>query len=277
MRIHAIETGKVRIKRSQLVGQGIGLRRRAAPIFDRDWADWVPTYAFAIEHRDGVVVVDSGANEGLTRLPRWHPYFRFAVNFDVSRENEIGPQLKRLGIGPKDVKTVVLTHMHIDHDGGVADLPFSEILATPDELQAAKGLRGRIMGYLPQRWPRGFDPQPLTFENVPCGPFARSRRLTADGAIRVVPTPGHTPWHVSVVVEDEDATVFLAGDAAYTEAALRDEVVDGICVSEEVTRESLAKIRALAAQRPLVFLPTHDPETAARLAASTAFVADRNA
>lgn len=83
MRIHALQTGRVRVKRSQLVGQGHGLARRARPLIDKNWSDWLPTYAFAIEHPDGVVVVDSGANVGLMNLPKWHPYFRLAVHFAI--------------------------------------------------------------------------------------------------------------------------------------------------------------------------------------------------
>ena len=67
MRIHAIETGRVRVKPSQPVGRGHGLSRRLAPLFDPDWTDWLPVYAYAIEHADGVILVDTGANEGLSR------------------------------------------------------------------------------------------------------------------------------------------------------------------------------------------------------------------
>jgi glyoxylase-like metal-dependent hydrolase (beta-lactamase superfamily II) len=38
-------------------------------------------------------------------------------------EQEIGPQLRALGVGPRDVKRVVLTHLHMDHDGGLAHFP----------------------------------------------------------------------------------------------------------------------------------------------------------
>ena len=153
MRIHAIQTGAVQIKASQIVGRGHGFARRLAPLFDENWSDWLPVYAFAIEHRDGVILVDSGSNAGLNSLPRWHPYFRLAVRFEIEREQEAGPQLRALGIAPRDVKTVVLTHMHIDHDGGLADFTASRVLVSPGELKAASGFAGEIRGYLPKRWP----------------------------------------------------------------------------------------------------------------------------
>src|SRR5271156_435869 len=177
MRIHAIQTGAVQIKNSQIVGRGHGLARRMAPLFDENWLDWLPVYAFAIEHRDGVILVDSGSNAGLKSLPRWHPYFRYAVRFEIEREQEAGPQLRALGIGPRDVKTVVLTHMHIDHDGGLADFTASRVLVSPGELKAASGFAGEIRGYLPKRWPRGFDPQPLALADEPYPDFTNWRGL----------------------------------------------------------------------------------------------------
>ena len=135
MRIHVIETGRVQIKASQIVGRGHGLARRVAPLFDATWSDWLPVNAYAIEHRDGVILVDTGVSAGVKRLPRWHPYFRFCVLFEVEPEEEAGPQLKALGIGSADVKRVVLTHLHIDHDGGLGHFPMSQVLVSPAELQ----------------------------------------------------------------------------------------------------------------------------------------------
>jgi N-acyl homoserine lactone hydrolase len=171
MRVHAIQTGLVRIKRSQVVGRGHGFRRRLAPLADQDWSEWLPTYAYAIEHPEGVILVDTGASADVMRLPRWHPYFRFAVRFAIEPEQEAAPQLKAHGVTARDVKQIVLTHMHCDHDGGLSGFPQSEVFVAPGELRMAAGFAGQLRGYLPQRWPKGFDPKPLAFENRPYGPF----------------------------------------------------------------------------------------------------------
>jgi N-acyl homoserine lactone hydrolase len=266
MRVHAIQTGRVKIKASQIVGRGHGLKRRLAPLIDSEWSPWLPTFAYAIEHRDGVVLVDTGASASVRSLPRWHPYFRLGVRFDIEPEQEAGPQLKAIGIGPDDVRRIVLTHLHIDHDGGLSRFPKSEILVSPGERARASGFAGRMRGYLPQRWPKHFDPQPLVLDGGPYGPFARSKRLTADGAIVAVATPGHTPDHLSVIVEDGDKALFIAGDASYSEATMLAGTIDGVSENEAPATATLAAIQAFAAAQPIIYLPAHDPDAARRLA-----------
>jgi glyoxylase-like metal-dependent hydrolase (beta-lactamase superfamily II) len=264
MRVHAIETGRVRVKASQIVGRG--LVRRLAPIFDDEWSDWLPTYAFAVEHAEGVALVDSGANAGLKRLPRWHPYFQRAVKFDIEPEQEAGAQLRAMGVGPSDVRLIVLIHLHIDHDGGLAAFPRARVLVSPGERAAAAGLKGRINGYLPQRWPSQFDPEPLVFVDEPYGPFARSRRLTADGALTALPTPGHTPDHISVALDDSERRIVFVGDATYSQDNLLAGRVDGVSPKAAIARDTMARLAALAAARPTLLLPAHDPGAADRLA-----------
>jgi len=221
MRIHAIRTGSVRIKRSQVRGRGRGLRRRLRIFADPQWTDWLPTYAWMIDHPEGLIVVDTGQGTHLLDGVRsLHPYLRWEVMFRIERDEEIGPQLRALGVGPRDVKRVVLTHLHIDHDGGLAHFPESDILVSRQELHTARGWAGRVRGYLPHRWPSWFNPSPLDLTPEAFGPLAGSKRVTAAGDVIAVATPGHTAHHLSVIVLDEGITYVLAGDASYTEALM---------------------------------------------------------
>jgi glyoxylase-like metal-dependent hydrolase (beta-lactamase superfamily II) len=218
-----------------------------------------------MEHPEGVIVVDTGAAAHLKSLPRWHPYFRFAVRFDIEPEQEVGPQLRGLGIGARDVKTVVLTHLHIDHDGGLAHFPHSRILASAGEIARTSGISGAMLGYLPKRWPEWFAPEPLAWQPTACGPFASSARISAAGDVIAVPTPGHTPNHLSVVVRHGDHEIMLAGDASYLESTMLSGTVDGVSPDETVAAATLARIREFCSQRPIVYLPAHDPHAAQRL------------
>jgi glyoxylase-like metal-dependent hydrolase (beta-lactamase superfamily II) len=72
---------------------------------------------------------------------------------------------------------------------------------------------------------------------------------------------------VSVAVEDGDTVVFLAGDASYTQALMLAGRADGVAPRPSLAVETLARIRRLAAERPTVYLPSHDPDSPRRLAA----------
>jgi N-acyl homoserine lactone hydrolase len=269
MNIHAIQTGTVALTTRWREGAGRGRRRLLHTLLDREWTEPLPIYAFAIEHPEGVIVVDTGETARVSEpgyFPRWHPLLRFAVRERVAREQEIGPQLERLGIRPSDVRRVVMTHLHTDHAGGLHHFPNSEILVSRAELAYASGLLGRVRGYPNRRWPASFDPTTIDLPSVPFGPFPASLRLTEAGDMTLVPTPGHTPGQVAVVIEEGDHSVFLAGDSSYTEDSMLNGVADGVGSDERAQRLTHERIRAYAAATPTVYLPAHDPETATRLA-----------
>lgn len=266
MKVHAIQTGWVRIKTAQTEGRGPDSLRFLAIFADRNWTPWVPTYAWLIEHAEGPIIIDTGQGAHLLATRRsLHPYIRWEVEFRLEPDEEIGPQLRTLGLGPRDIPTVVLTHLHIDHDGGLSHFPASRILVPRGELEAAKGWMGRLRGYMPNRWPTWFDPVPLDLEPQRFGPFGASRRLTKAGDVLAIATPGHTAHHISVLVQDGDAAVLLAGDASYTEDLMLAGKVDGVSPDATTSRATLAAIRKIASEQPVIYLPTHDPASGARL------------
>lgn len=268
MRVHAVQTGTVAVRSSQREGRGPGPLRLLNTLRDERWTEPLPILAWVVEHPEGLIVVDTGETARTSQpgyLPRRHPYFRRGVREWVRPEDEIGPQVRALGLSPDDVRWVVLTHLHTDHAGGLEHFPAAEILVSRRELADASGLSGRLRGYLPHRWPDWFRPTPIDFDPEPYGPFPASRRLTTSGDVVLVPTPGHTPGHLSVVVELEEHLVLLAGDASYTEQLMLDGRADGVTSNPRRARATLADLRDLADRRPLVYLPSHDPGAPRRL------------
>jgi glyoxylase-like metal-dependent hydrolase (beta-lactamase superfamily II) len=266
-KIHAIRTGMVQVRRPQMESRGTGLARMAHMLFDEDWSEWLPVYAWVIEHDEGIIVVDTGETSRVHQngyFPSWHPFYRRAVHFSVHPEEEIGPQLKALGIANRDVRQVVLTHLHTDHSGGLIHLTGSKTWVSRQELRRASGFAGKVQGYLPHRWPKWWQPEFIRFDDRPVGPFRQSMSLTKSGDILIVPTPGHTPHHVSVVVAGTPS-FFLAGDTSYTERLLLEGKVDGVSPDIKIARRTLNQIVTLAEEQPLVYLPSHDPESLFRL------------
>jgi glyoxylase-like metal-dependent hydrolase (beta-lactamase superfamily II) len=227
-----------------------------------------------IEHPEGLIVVDTGETARTAErdyFPRWHPYFRLAMRANVQEHEEIGPRMRALGLSPGEVRWVVMTHLHTDHAGGLHHFPRAEILVSRLDYAAARGLRGKLRGYLPHRWPDWFRPTELEFatEEGREQPPLEGVRLTRAGDVRIVPTPGHTAGHLSVLVDEGSRTLFIAGDTSYTEANLIEGVADGVSSmggGVAVAVGTLEAIRRYALHRPTVYLPSHDPESARRLA-----------
>jgi glyoxylase-like metal-dependent hydrolase (beta-lactamase superfamily II) len=270
LKITAVQTGTgnppVRLIASP---QNIGtLRRRLGVLFCRERTGPHPINAYLIEHPEGLIVVDTGdtarkSDRGY--MPRLNPGFSRSIDIRVAPEEEIGPQLNARGIRSRDVRLVVLTHLHHDHTGGLNHFPHNRILASAENLRFARRWGG-LVGAVPKNWPLWFDPEALHFSGPPVGPFSRSAPLTRDGSIFAVETPGHMTGHVSIVARSEGLTYVLAGDLTYRQYLLMEDVVDGMTENPAVSLASQRAIKQFAQAEPTVLLPAHDPEAAKRLA-----------
>ena len=259
--IKPLMTGTVRIKLAMQRGQGTGLRRRAGLFRPGPLTGPLPIHAWAIEHPDGLILVDTGESSTA--------HDTAFAKFAVRREDELDHALRRAGHGPGDVAKVVLTHLHGDHVDGVPHAAGATILASEDELRFANSVGARLTRrVVRQPLPPGFDPSPLRFDGPPVGAFGSSAPITADGRVTAVPAPGHTPGHLVVIVDQGDHHVVLAGDSAYDEAQLLELHVDAVSPDEHVARQTMETLLEHGRRHPTVYLPSHDPQSAARLAAT---------
>ncbi|CAN5487421.1 N-acyl homoserine lactonase QqlR [soil metagenome] len=273
MKVTAIQTGEVQIK-SRHVEARFGPRpaRVADILADHDWLPRLPIFCFVIEHPDGPIVIDTGESSHANDpgyQPRWHPFVQTSERRWVAPEQEVGPQLQGMGIDPGEVGTLVMTHMHGDHAGGLSHFPGTEIVMSATEAKMALARTGPVNGYLNGHYPSWLDPRRVEFDGDPWEVFAASVPLTDDGAVRLVPTPGHTKGHLSVVVQQSDHLVLLTGDATYSEVALHQGIVEGVAQDARAHRRSTALLRELCARHSVVVAPSHDPDTPHRLAAAT--------
>lgn len=261
MRIHALTTGVVRLKRAFLFARQ-DWRRQLDLLLPGPWCEPVPIHCWAVEHGGQVTLVDTGETSDVRDIPFAH--------FTVGAESELPGELGRAGLSLADVDTVVLTHLHGDHMDGAVHIR-GPVLVHDQEQAFARSVMGRVGQRISrQPVPSGVDFRPLSLENQPFGAFTQSARLSDDGRIIAVPTPGHTPGHISVIcVDDEGRHVLLAGDTTDTVEQLRALRVDAVSPKPAVAVATMQTILAHSQQHPTVYLPSHDLESVARLQAGT--------
>lgn len=262
MKIHAISTGRVKITKSWQVADDSKPGRMLRTLLDKEFTEWLPIFCFVIEHPEGLIVVDSGIPQNANArvwFPPFMPLFQRAAPFDIQDQSEeIGPQMLELGLDPKDVRWLIQTHLHQDHEGGFHYFPNAEILVSRTEWKAAAGLQGRLGGYMNFRWPKDLNPTLIDFDNGPYFGFARSQSVTKNTDVILVPTPGHCAGHLSVIIDEGDQLVLLAGDAAYSQDLLLSSSIDGVSPSPADQQDSHDRIIAMARQKPTVFVPSHE-------------------
>ena len=259
MKIHALTTGHVVLKQAFLHPRP-GPRGKLGLFLPGPWADPVPIHQWLIEHDDHRVLIDTGETAGVKDLP-------FARHH-VTPEDELPHALRAINLTPADVTTAIVTHMHPDHYDGTVHLT-NPVLVGEAEWAEANSIRGKLGQRLTGApIPSTVDFQPIALDHGPFGAFAESRKLTPDGRVIAVSTPGHTVGHLSIIAIDDDARhVLLAGDATDSLEQLRARRADAVAPKPDVQRQTIDRILAHGQQHPTVYLPAHDPDSVARLTA----------
>jgi N-acyl homoserine lactone hydrolase len=260
MKIHALSTGAVRVKHSFLF-PGKGVRRQLDLFMPGPWSDPLPIHFWAIEHEGVLRLVDTGESTAARNIP-------FA-RFELTLEQELPGAMAAAGLKLEDVSEVVLTHAHGDHIDGTIHVRARVLINEPELRYTASAFPAVMRRVLRQPLPPGFAPETFRLDDGPFGAFARSHALSDDRRIVAVETPGHTPGHVSVIcIDDAGRHVLLAGDATDTLEQLQSLRADAIGPKPKVHVATLERIKAHCEQHPTIYLPSHDPESASRLAGS---------
>ena len=191
----------------------------------------------------------------------------------IGPEDALDRQLGALGFRAADVHTAVCSHLHFDHVGGIAHIPQAELLVSRDEWAQLSTPRPEKEWVLREhielpaaRWrPIDFTPT----DDPLLAPFGVAHDVLGDGSMVLLPTPGHSPGSMSMLVRSTGGPpLLLVGDLAYELDALLNDRVPGIGEAVRL-RDSFAKVRHLRQQQPdLVILPAHDTNAAEALGAA---------
>lgn len=170
-----------------------------------------------VTERDGLIVVDTGFSTLDTQSPSRIPWAsRRLMRPTLAPAEPVKVQLAALGFSPDDVRHVVVTHLDLDHAGGLIDFPRAVVHVHQREHAAAmqRATLGERMRYLPRQWAHDVRWQ-LVAEagDVWRGIAGFSPLRGVDADVALVPLFGHTRGHSGVAIRTRDGWLLHAGDA----------------------------------------------------------------
>ncbi|MDP4511465.1 N-acyl homoserine lactonase family protein [Nonomuraea turcica] len=178
----------------------------------------VPVYAYLIDHpRHGLLLVDTGVNWEQAHDHDGYYDHNYLVSrlltqrdeYRMTPEQDLRVRLARLGYDAKEITTVFLTHVHDDHAGGLRHLPQATVVMDRRDWE-----HGTL-------YPYSFDlvKDHLSFpafDSGAFGAFPGSQDYFGDGSLILLPTPGHSPGHMCVLLRLGTGSVLFMGDTLYT-------------------------------------------------------------
>lgn len=211
MRVHHLNCATMRPYGGRLIDGRGGLFHRATMV----------CHCLLIETDDGLVLVDTGLGVGDVTDPdaTLTPRFRFIAQPVLDIEETAVRQVARLGYDPVDVRHIVLTHLDVDHAGGLPDFPHATVHVHQAEHRAAmaRATPAERSRYRPQHWAHGPDWRTYgAADGERWFGFEAVREL--DGLppqILLIPLAGHTRGHSGVAVDLGDRWLLHAGDAIF--------------------------------------------------------------
>ena len=251
---HALEAGKQRLDGGAMFGVvPKPLWERRIPADERNRIP-LALRCLLIEHDDGLVLIDTGIGNKEDE--------KFRGIYGVENEGQGGrtqleDALSALGHAAADVRWVINTHLHFDHAGGDTwrdpagkvgpAFPKARYVVQRGELEFARHTNERTAGsYLAHNF-AGLDFTLLDGEAEPLP------------GIHCLPTPGHVPYHQSLLIESGGERACFLADLVPTSAHLPLPWIMGYDLEPLVTLESRRRLYQRVEAEGWLLLFEHDP------------------
>ncbi|WP_330252441.1 MBL fold metallo-hydrolase [Nocardia sp. NBC_00565] len=210
MRVHHLNCGTMRPPGGRLMDGTGGFLHRGEMI----------CHCLLIELDSGLVLVETGVGEQAVRRPvEWlgRRFIRLTSPV-LDLAQTAAHQVEALGYRREDVRDILLTHLDLDHAGGLADFPHARVHVYAEELRALEGAHSaeeRLRYKEPQfrhgpRWESYADTGESWFG------FDAVRELSGlPPTILLIPLAGHTRGHAGIAVDTGNGWLLSAGDAYF--------------------------------------------------------------
>jgi N-acyl homoserine lactone hydrolase len=205
---------------------------------------YAPYLFFVVDHPAGKVLFDTGLH------PKWKTITSDSMlTVEMGDRDDVVSKLALLDVAPDEIEHVVVSHLHFDHAGGLQFFHHASIYVQSEELRFA---------YWPAVYQREFYDRDDFDHPLKWVEINGTYDLHGDGKIVLIPTPGHTPGHQSLVVELNSGVHILAADASYWSSKMRERKLPGILWSPDAMVASWERLEELERTRGAKLIFTHD-------------------
>lgn len=209
-----------------------------------------PYFVYVIKHPKGTVLFDSGAHPALGTDPASRlGDAADAFNVKLGPDDSLDRVLARIDLVPADIDLVIQSHLHFDHAGGLEMVKHAPVLVQKTELEFASD---------PPIYQREIYVAADFDHDLNWVELEGEHDVFDDGRLTIVPTPGHTAGHQSLLVKLDSQTVFLLADAAYLLEKMRARALPGVLWSPDAMIASWERIEELEREHDAFLIATHD-------------------
>jgi len=264
LKLHVLDLGRLRMSASVLIGQSFSLGPSPFPAM----VD-VPVSAYCIDHPDGRVLFDAGCHpQAMGPGGRWPEEFQREFTYLGNEECALPHRLEQLGLGPDDLRYVVLSHMHCDHAGCVEFFRKSQLVVHAAEFAAVVAAhKARDESAYAWKDTDAWIREPLAWRTV----SSSEGDLPIHDGVRILNLGrGHSFGMLGVSVRLPDSgEIVLASDAVYcAENIAEPAILPGFFADEAGYRRTLQVLRRHADRGAAIWFG-HDPRQFAGLRTST--------
>ncbi|MFW6148128.1 MAG: N-acyl homoserine lactonase family protein [Thermodesulfobacteriota bacterium] len=218
----------------------------------------IPVPFFVIRHGSSWLAYDSGNNAQVAVDPikYWGENVCSAYMPVMKPHEEFKIQIKKLGLQPKDLCAVIMSHGHLDHCGALEDLAGTDVPVYLQKLELEHIRKQVATGKRTAYIPADFNKMDQCNIKTLDGMFD----VFGDDSVIVIPTPGHTPGHQSVLVRTSNGqSLILSQDACYTLENMFADIPPGLADNIPDAMISIHHFKAMTVLGAQL-VPPHDPD-----------------
>lgn len=247
-----------------------------------------PAICALIKHpKQGYILFDTGYSNRFYALTQKFPFSLYRHLTPVTLKKSLKQQLEEKNISASEIKSIVISHFHADHIGGLRDFSNAQFFCHADainDIDKKRGIRALLQGFLPGLLPKDFYERLVILKNevqleANLSPFTKGFDLFDDQHLIAISLPGHAKGQIGLYFKSslthssdpETREVFLVADSCWHQEAFKEFVFPSnltylIHDNKNAYQETIRNLHQLFKNNKTIdIIPSHCQHVRARL------------